>query len=323
MTKNLHIVLSCAVVAVLFSIPLKTVKADETSSGKLSSQLPAGYVVDEIKGKVLILPKGASKSVAAETEQTVQTGDEVIVPEGSEASLAFNGVAALQLSGGSDLKVGDLAKPGPKGFMSRLKLIAGQVLAQVEKMGSSHSVFEIESGGVVCGVRGTAFEVEKQGASIATNTYEGLVEMDKADQSEKVPAGRHSEFSGDEGLFRLQRLLNDREKERYQNWKKYRDLVNQRQKERESALRAFDSLPKDDKAQLWERLQQAGERDRFKILRLMMREKNQQDRLNAVDRALQARTDNLNGMKDNERKAQEARERQLKAKKKRVEPSEP
>lgn len=316
MNKNLHIVLSLAAVAVLFSIPLKAVKADETSSANLSSQLPAGYVVDEIKGEALILPEGASKPVTAELEQTVQTGDEVIVPKGSEASLAFNGVAMIQLSGGSDLKVGDLANPGPKGFMSRLRLLAGQVMAQVQKMGSSRSVFEIESGGVVCGVRGTAFEVQKEGSSISTNTYEGLVEMDKADQSQKVPAGRHSEFSNDEGLFHLQRLLNDREKERYENWKKVRDLITQRQKEREQALKSFDSLPRGDRAQLWEKLQKSRSRDRFKVLRLMMREKNQQDRLQAADRALQTR-----GESPNERKVREERERQLKIKKREEPPA--
>ncbi|SRR5579871_2076864 len=323
MNRNLRIVSSFAFVAVLFALPLKAVKADENSSANLSSQLPTGYVVDEIKGQVFILPKGASKPVTAEPDQTVQTGDEVTVPEGSQASLAFNNAAVIQLSGGSHLKVGDLAKPGPKGFLSRLKLLAGRVLAQVQKMGSSHSSFEIESGGVVCGVRGTAFEVQKEGSSISTNTYEGLVEMDKADQSQKVPAGRHSEFAGDEGLFHLQRLLNDRERERYQNWQKYRDLIAQRQKEREGALKSFDALPKDDKTQLWEKLQKAGDRDRFKVLRLMMREKNQQDRLQAVDRALQARADNLNERKDAERRAQEDREKLLKAKKKKVEPPAP
>ncbi|HJT24659.1 MAG TPA: FecR family protein, partial [bacterium] len=285
----------------------------------ISSQLPTGYVLDQVKGTVLIIPKGASQPMTAQTEQTVQVGDEIITQADSEASLTFNGAAMIQLSEGSDLKVGDLAAPSGKGFLSRLKLLAGQVLAQVQKMGTSHSVFEIESGGVVCGVRGTAFEVQKEGASIVTNTYEGTVEMDRKDLSQKVPAGRHSEFDTDKGLFHLQRLLNAREEERYRNWQRYRDLIAQRQKEREAALKAFDALPQTDKAQLWQGLQKAGDRDRFRILRAMMREKNQHDRLQVIDKSLQARTDSLNGMKDTEKRAQEQRElelRKLKKKKK-------
>ena len=316
MNKNFRAVLSLVSVVVLLFFPLKAVKADD-----VASQLPTGYVLDQVKGTVLIVPKGSSKPVTAQADQTVQAGDEIITSKDSEASLTFNGAAMIQLSADSDLKVGDLASPSHKGFLSRLKLVAGQVLAQVQKMGTSHSVFEIESGGVVCGVRGTAFEVQKDGASVVTNTYEGVVEMDKGGQSQKVTAGRHSEFDGKEGLFALQRLLNDREKARYQNWRRYRELIAQRQQEREAALKAFDALPKDDKTHLWEKLQQAGERDRFRILRTMMQEKNQHDRLQSIDRALQARTDNLNEKKDNERKAQEQREQELKKlrKKKKVE----
>lgn len=311
MSKNLRAGLGLAGLGILFFLPLKAVKADDAAP-----QLPTGYVLDQVKGTVLIIPKGESKSVTAQDDQTVQTGDEVITSKDSEASLTFNGAAMIQLSAGSDLKVGDLTQPSNKGFLSRLKLLAGQVMAQVQKMGSSHSVFEIEAGGVVCGVRGTAFEVQKNGASVDTDTYEGVVEMDKGGQSQKVAAGRHSEFDTDQGLFRLQRLLNDREKARYENWQKYRNLVTQRQKEREAALKAFNSLPKNDKAELWQKLQQAGDRDRFRILRTMMREKNQKDRLQVIDHALQARTNNLNEINGTEKKAQEAREQELKRLKK-------
>lgn len=321
MNKKIPAALSWVLLTALFSLPMKAVKAGDLPSASVSSQLPTGYVLDQIKGTVLVLPQGASKPVTAEADQVVQIGDEITTNPGSEASLTFNGAAMVQLSGGSDLKVGDLARPNEKGFLSRLKLLGGQVLAQVEKMGKSHSVFEIESGGVVCGVRGTAFEVEKDGALVQTNTYEGVVEMDKEKFSQKVPAGKHSEFSTDKNLFLRQRILNDREEERYRNWQKYRELITRRQAEREAALKAFDALPQTDKTQLLERLQQIGGMDRFKVLRNMMRENNLHDRLQVIDRAAQVRTDSVNGMKETERKAQEQRELELKKlkKKKKVE----
>ena len=58
-------------------------------------------------------------------------------------------------------------------------------------------------------------------------------------------------------------------------------------------------------------------------MRIMMREKNQQDRLHAIDHALQARADLLDQRKDTQRRAQEEREKQLKTKKKKTEPSTP
>jgi hypothetical protein len=319
MNKNLSTLLGLTALLVGLPFLSKPAGADDLTSKSVALQLPTGYVLDQIQGKVLVLPRGASKPMEAQNDQTVQTGDEITTSAGSEASLAFNGSAMIQLSGESDLVVGELARPSAEGFISRLKLVAGQILAQVEKIGKSHSTFEIESGGVVCGVRGTAFEVQKEGPLVQTSTYEGVVEMDKEKLSQKVPAGEHSEFATDKNQFLLQRILNERERERYRNWQRYRELITQRQKEREEALKSFDGLPETEKGQLWQRLQQVRDIDRFRILRRMMREKNLHDRLQVVDKAVQAREDLLNKKEETEKKAQEQRELNLKTLKKREE----
>lgn len=298
---------------VLAGIPLGA-RGDNTSY-----EFPIGYTLDQITGTVLVLPKGAAKPEKAEEDQTVQVGDEIITQANSQVSLTLDENTMLQVSADSYLVVGDLSRKNQTSFVSRLKLAAGRVLSQVEKLGSSHSVFEIEAGGVVCGVRGTAFEVAKQGESVQTNTFEGTVEMSKDQMSQKVTAGKHSEFALDQGLFTIQRVVSAREEARYENWKKYRDLMAQRERERKDALKAFHALPVPEKSQLWQELQKIRDIDRFKVLRRMMREKNLKDRLKVIDDASHARADALKGREDTARRAQEERERNLKALKKKPE----
>ena len=299
------------ILLVLCLFPPLTAFAD--SSKGLSHKFPQGYVLDKIKGTVMVIPSGSSTPEPAEADQTVQAGDEIITKADSEVSLTLNENTMVKLSPGSDLKVSDLSRKDSQGFASRLKLAAGSVLALVEKLSKSHSLFEIESGGVVCGVRGTAFEVQKEGSTVQTSTFEGEVQMKKGGQVQSVPANKHSDFVVDRGQFLLQRTLNERERTRYENWRQYSALVSRREKERQDALKAFNSLPSSEQDQLWDGLQKVRDRDRFKILRRMMREKNHGDRLKVIDLSLQARAGARQSREDTMRKAQEQREKGLKA----------
>jgi hypothetical protein len=207
-----------------------------------------------------------------------------------------------------------LSRKGSKGFLSRLKLSFGKVLSQVEKLASSHSSFEVEAGGVVCGVRGTAFEVSADGDQVTDSTFEGKVEMRKGGRSQMVPVDRHSEFAGDKGVFLAQRLVNDREKARYDNWRRFEELAVQRQAEREKAVKAFEALDKPERNDILEGLEKVRSRDRFLILRRIMRESNLKDRRRILDDSVRARVNAMQDRDNIRQKALEEREKNLRKK---------
>ena len=110
--------------------------------------------------------------------------------------------------------------------------MAGNLLADVKKnLQDSHSTFEVSANGVVCGVRGTAFEVGWDGNDLRTATHEGKVEvLDRDHVSHFVEAGNASTFN--KGHFRLQRRLERREMARFQQWRQFRKGVFQKRLQR-------------------------------------------------------------------------------------------
>jgi hypothetical protein len=98
-------------------------------------------------------------------------------------------------------------------------------LSEVEKLDESKSSFEIEAGGVVCAVRGTGFEVEKQGDYIGTKTYHGAVEMQKDGQTQLVKENEHSTFNVKNASFLPKRHLTPADKKHYQSWVKTKNRV--------------------------------------------------------------------------------------------------
>lgn len=273
--------LACFIPVLLFAVlpfAWATEKKQPPARPAVYQKLPQGYILDKVKGTVLVIPKGASKAVTAQEEQSLQEGDEIITKGSSEATLALNETTMFQITADSDLKVDHLALKPAGGFLSRLKLVAGKVFSQVERLGMANSTFEVEAGGTVCGVRGTAFETQKDGSLVQTNTFEGVVEMRKGDKAQQVAANYHAAFAGDKGVFLQQRVLTEREKARYQNWQRYSLLVTKSEHEREEDLKAFDSLPSDEKSDLWEKVQREPAGTRLKLLRQMLRERELQHR---------------------------------------------
>lgn len=281
-----------------------------------SSHLPIQYILDHIQGKVQVLSKGTTAAEDAQEDQVVLAGDTIVTGPGAEVSLVLNSMTMVQVSENSRVTVDALSRKGSKGFLSRLKLVFGKVLSQVEKLASSHSTFEVEAGGVVCGVRGTAFEVSTEGSSIQDSTFEGKVEMRKGGRTQMVPVDRHSEFAGDRGEFLAQRLVNDREKARYENWRKFEELAIRRQAEREKAVRAFEALEKPERSDILEGLDKVRARDRFLILRRIMRENNLKDRRRILDDSIKARVDAVQDRENIRQKALEEREKNLRKKRK-------
>ena len=224
MKKYFRTLTACLILGTAFTAADIFAKSAKTSNPK-SKPFPLQYVLQEIRGNVLIRDKKTGKTERALEEETIQSGDEVMTQSGSKASLTLNKNTMFHLYENTKIKVDQLAhqKTNP-GFISRLSLFSGKILSEVEDLKKSHSSFEISSGGIVCGVRGTAFTVENQGKSVQTSTYHGVVEVEKDGQSKRVEADQNLDFAFDKDTFLPKRTLTQKEREYYLDWLKQKAL---------------------------------------------------------------------------------------------------
>ena len=234
------------------------------------SQEPMEYVIEDLKGSVSVREEGSTQAEPAEEEEVVGEGDEIITGEGSEASLTLDENTLVHVAQNSDVKVDQLRPKPESGFLSRLELAKGRVLSEVEKLGESHSTFEVESGGVVCGVRGTAFEVQKEGGTIHTFTYHGVVEMRQGTKVQAVVANHHSAYSPEKGGFLPPRALSGSEMGRYQNWLPKRTRIRQKQQRRLAVLRKLSNLPPAERNRMLENLRGVPAKDRMRRMHQML-----------------------------------------------------
>ena len=239
------------------------------------SEEPLEYVIEDLKGNVQIRETDTPQEEAAEEEEVVDEGDEVITGSASEASLTLDEETIVHIPQNSDVKVAELRPNPEKGFLSRLELIQGRVLSEVEKLGERHSSFEVESGGVVCGVRGTAFEVRNEGGTIHTSTFHGVVDMRKGDRVQAVVADHHSAFSPQKGGFLPPRPLDDQERGRYQGWLQKKSRVQQKQSRRLAVLRSLSRLSPAEKGRVLESLRGVRPKDRIRRMHQMLQHPSQ------------------------------------------------
>ncbi len=199
---------------------------------------PVEYVIEDIKGQdVQVLEDGSKSWTPAQEGQEVESGDQVKTGNNCEATLTLESDTTVHMDPNSTLKVDQVVSNDAGGFLSRLEMLAGNLLADVKKnLQESHSTFEVSANGVVCGVRGTAFEVGWDGTDLRTATHEGKVEVvDQDHQSHFVEAGNVSLFN--RGHFRLQRRMERLESQRFQQWRQYRKAVFQKRLQRLKDIR--------------------------------------------------------------------------------------
>jgi ferric-dicitrate binding protein FerR (iron transport regulator) len=225
---------------ILFLTPLMGVSQTADTAAKTD---PMEYVIEDIHGsKVQVLEEGETQWETAVEGQAVDSGDEIKVGEGSEATLVLENETSVHLSEKSDMKIENIAVNQTGGFLSRLQVLAGLLLADVKKnLQDSHSTFEVESNGVVCGVRGTAFEVNAQGDSSQVSTHEGKVEVSSGNESHVVTAGNASSFQ--RGKFLSLRRLERSEIERFQKWRTFRQVVRQKRLQRIAEIQNHKRQP--------------------------------------------------------------------------------
>ncbi len=251
----------------LFAILLSCTgkKPSETLPSVVASASPA-WVLEDISGTVMIQSVGEATPDPAVEEQTLQAGDEIITQAGAEATLTLDETTMFHIPENSDVKVDQLERNDTGGFLSRLGLAAGKVLCEVEKLSESNSTFEVESGGVVCGVRGTCFEVDKNDSDLQASTYEDVVEVQKDNDTQTVGAGEHGGYSFSQGAFQPKRPLTLDEKAAYENWKSQAALVRAKAHARLELLRSLDQLPPDQKQNILQGPNEAQGRDRQRMI---------------------------------------------------------
>jgi hypothetical protein len=134
-----------------------------------------------VQGQVEVKPKKGHKAKTAEKDLTVFEGDKVITQDKSSATLRFFDGSTLDISPNTEFVLSKMQKPTdttPDKIL-QFKLVVGQLLAAVQKLTTSKSSFEIEAGGVVCGVRGTKFSLEcvsgQHAPQVVLKVFEGTV----------------------------------------------------------------------------------------------------------------------------------------------------
>jgi len=202
----------------------------QTSSNSVSD--PVEYAVEDIQGgNVQVLESNSKTWDPAQEGQVLESGDEIRVGDNSEVTLTLQSETQVHLSANSDLKVGQIAPNTTNGFFSHLVVLAGVVLSDVKKnLLESHSSFEIEANGVVCAVRGTAFEVSNVNGNVQTATHEGKVEMASGGESHFVTEGSAASFSG--GKYQGIRQLRTEEMNRFQRWRSMRMRIGNKRMQR-------------------------------------------------------------------------------------------
>jgi len=212
------------------TLPLSSLRAKESVE-----PAPLRYTLEEMKGEVTLIPAGGTQARAVTLGDAVGPGDEVHVGPEGEAVLFLNEETVIHLGGDSVLAVDRLEPTEQGGFLNRLRLMAGRVLSEVKNLAKARSTFEVESGGVVCGVRGTSFEVERSGDQVDTTTYEGEVEVKSGDSLERVKAGYRFGFLKNRVL--MKRKLDRIEKDRFEKWTKHRKTLKDKYLKRMKVLR--------------------------------------------------------------------------------------
>lgn len=127
------------------------------------------------------------------------------VAEGEAISAGADGQATLQLFDGSEVKVSPdttftvekLQQPSLQDKVIQFKLSLGKLFATVKKLATARSSFEIEAGGVVCGVRGTEYSMEYNPSTGKVNVFvtDGTVWSTTNGQTQVLHAGQGGSWS--------------------------------------------------------------------------------------------------------------------------------
>lgn len=152
-------------------------------------------VFSSVSGKVSVRDL-AGKIRMAQNDSGAVEGETVRVEDGAKASLVFFDGSSLEAKPHSQFVLSALRHPSPNEKKIRFNLLFGGLLAKVQKLLTANSQFEIEAGGVVCGVRGTEFSVDYYPSKglVGLKVMKGSVYAKAGGSTTTVPAGQEKKF---------------------------------------------------------------------------------------------------------------------------------
>jgi hypothetical protein len=131
-------------------------------------------IFTSVTGKIEIKGHQGHMLRIAQKDTTVVEGERIVAGPDAQATLKTFDGSELTISPNTDFWLDKLQQPDPNNKVIQFKLLLGQLFAKVTKLVSAKSSFEINAGGVICGVRGTQYQVKYDPT---TNTvYLGVVE---------------------------------------------------------------------------------------------------------------------------------------------------
>lgn len=162
-----------------------------------------------VRGKVLWFAPGKAEARIARVGEVLPSGARVEVGESSSARLQTFEGATVDLSSGTRMILEELKQDG-RNRTVRWKLLIGRVFAKIQELWTEKSTFEIEAGGVVCGVRGTEFQMDFDGKDkLILEVLKGKVWSQAKNGLREHEPGSRAEFRRALWLRWLQKHLED------------------------------------------------------------------------------------------------------------------
>jgi hypothetical protein len=134
-------------------------------------------IFTQVRGNVQVLVPHHTKPKKAQKDLVVTQGDRIVTQEDSSAVLRLFDGSELKIDSKTEFVLSEMQKPSDVDKNFKFSLFIGKLAAVVKKLTSASSSFEIEAGGVVCGVRGTQFEMgyNPRKNAVSLNVVEGSV----------------------------------------------------------------------------------------------------------------------------------------------------
>jgi len=160
---------------------------------------------DSVKNQGLFTSVNGQVSIKSTSGTTREAKKDSTVKEGEKISAGADASATLKLFDGSELKVSPktdfrlskIQKNDDGGKVLKFKLFFGKLLAKVQKLTTKKSAFEIEGGGVICGVRGTEYSMQYNANTGKVDIFvlDGTVWASSGNQNFTYGAGQGGHFT--------------------------------------------------------------------------------------------------------------------------------
>src|SRR5258708_3619230 len=117
-------------------------------------------VFTSVTGNVTVKAKKGKKTRPAQKDASVVEGEKITTDKDAQAVIRLFDGSELTVKPNTSFTLSSLQQPSANEKIIKFKLAFGGLLARVKKLLTPTSSFEVEAGGVVCGVRGTQFSLD-------------------------------------------------------------------------------------------------------------------------------------------------------------------